>query len=553
MPYYLHVINAQPESGYPFGSKADALAERADGETVSFVASPEERERWQARELGRFGEKYQRVPWANDILVFYGSDTVVKAAETMRGHYAHLSTSHPGQIAYTPDDTFGHEDRQLRTTPARYLEKFGRELFSAAQIAKFTAIAKAATGEVKIARTAEEIVRVYCAKQSPESCMDGRNFSRDDSPVAVYGDSDLGIAYIGELGETDAASTISARCIVWPDRKLYGRAYGDYETIRAALERLGYELGDMGGAKVRAIPDGSRYLMPYVDGVETCGLSRDGRWFILGESGFDCQNTDGRTGEQNTCNRCGSGCDEDESYCSSCEADHYYCDGCGEDYWDSSDVEYFSERGECRCNRCAERTRHTCEVCDESFNEWDWSARNWRNRPDQSLCSGCENDYSYCDSCESYQENDTFGEHPKTGDHVCADCMPKPFRQPARPRGRLLRRWTVDALPVADIPCGDGSTWRVSAELYQPFGSLAIHPTMNDGRFWTVTHRISGRSIVQRAVSRNAAAALATELQALDWTFFDESSCAAETRELTRAIVARGTDNGLVAGYGWRG
>ena len=110
-------------------------------------------------------------------------------------------------------------------------------------------------------------------------------------PVSVYGGSDLGVAYLGDI-----QTTITARCVVWPDKLTYFRVYGD-PTLKAILHRAGYKQDAPSGAKVRHIPHRGRIIMPYVDGISHCSRHSTEDWMVLGGGSTSCQQTTGYTTE----------------------------------------------------------------------------------------------------------------------------------------------------------------------------------------------------------------------------------------------------------------
>jgi hypothetical protein len=130
-----------------------------------------------------------------------------------------------------------------------------------------------------LARTPEDIVYVY--NNGPHSCMaydlEGAVFERvDQHPCAAYGNSDLAVAYILRRGE------ITARCMVWPEQKKFGRIYGDRSRLLERLKENGYiEVWDMAGAKIRQLRTKSgQLILPYLDG--NLGVIPEGEeWLVL--------------------------------------------------------------------------------------------------------------------------------------------------------------------------------------------------------------------------------------------------------------------------------
>ena len=56
MPYYMHKIGSEPETGERFDTKQDALSARTDGYTVTRVLTADEKTAWRDRESARFDD-----------------------------------------------------------------------------------------------------------------------------------------------------------------------------------------------------------------------------------------------------------------------------------------------------------------------------------------------------------------------------------------------------------------------------------------------------------------------------------------------------------------
>jgi hypothetical protein len=410
-------LNNQPASSDPAYPTRDAARENCPPKHhVVFVATSSERRSWQARERARLqAGEYFPVPWSD--------------YDEYPAHYAHLSQRTPGLVAYTKNDEHGLQDRQTAIKPGRYLEEFYKTVFTRDQIAQYVAACQATNFELHIARTPDEIERVY--RGGPTSCMGRKslsNFQTSQHPVRVYGDSDLGIAYYGSI---DAAS---ARCIVWPDRKLYGRLYGGTATLARLLENAGYHPGSMHGARVRAVLDDysedDRYIMPYVDGIERAQLR--GKYFILGSGDWSVQNTEGFTSQATlyTCDECGNEYDQndggDDTYCQSCLDDMYVCADCEETCFSDG---HGLMNGDKLCDSCYGEAHSTCAAPDC---ENEWIERNIirsrradrNNRGVTDLCTACDDSYAFCSDCDEWYEN-THNEcpacHPETEtEETCA-------------------------------------------------------------------------------------------------------------------------------------
>ncbi|TYO68555.1 hypothetical protein FXV83_00295 [Bradyrhizobium hipponense] len=140
----------------------------------------------------------------------------------IKDHFAHLDPDqHPGMICFTENDQLGIIDRVTALTPGRYITRFyeTEEKMADDQRRKLIA-AIDPSGELQFAWTPEEIERVY--KEGPSSCMDGtHHFNTPVWPTSVYGAGDLALAY-----QVNAKGRIQSRCLVWLEKKLYGRISG---------------------------------------------------------------------------------------------------------------------------------------------------------------------------------------------------------------------------------------------------------------------------------------------------------------------------------------
>ncbi len=376
------------------------LATDALSLVVTFIASDEERDTWRQREQqkrkGRNG--CQPLPWQWEPFQC-SLDTL---------HYAYLSAEKPGLIAYTPSEEYGCADRQLRVRPGRYLEQFAPQL-SKTQIDAYCAMVKAVddANVVQYATTPADVEKVY--RNGPSSCMSHSTsqYVVSTHPTRVYGDSpDLKLAYLGELSEA------RSRVLVWPEKKVFSRVYGD-STIGFLLKREGYESGDLIGARIRVIRDGDAYVMPFIDGCSW--VKRNGEYFTLvtdaerdnssySENYLCCQNTNGCTNDSRPnddeeiyyCGR--DGCDnqvgEDESYCRSCEHERMYCEHCDTDCF-GQNGEYIRNVGNV-CADCYDGLTRECEDCGERFAERAFSHDEQRRRRDADrthLCEDCAVEY----------------------------------------------------------------------------------------------------------------------------------------------------------------
>ena len=333
MPYWRHEKGMEAETGEAFDT-AVAAREGINPKThlVTFIATGDENAQWHARESDRFDRgEYIHVPWHHYVI--YGS--------SFYSHFSHLSISHPGLITYTKSDEHGVQDRQTRIKPGRYLAEYYSEHFTSVEIEDYIAKCKADNLKLKIARTADEITAVYKGN-GPRSCMSPGPRMRTH-PCAVYGDSDLAVAYLGDLDDT-----ITARSVIWPEKKTYVRPYGDVAFLRQVLRSEGYTQGSSEGARVRLIERNDAIIMPYVDGISHGSI--DGKWIVLDNEGdVSCEETTGYARAPD--------CDEND------DEDSYVCDHCERDY------NRRDEGDDTHCGQCLDNMQ-VCDSChDRGWND----------------------------------------------------------------------------------------------------------------------------------------------------------------------------------------
>lgn len=212
-------------------------------------------------------------------------------AEPIDGHYAHVKRQEDGQvlISFISSPEHGKRGRLTVMKPGKYLTRYHTD-FSADEVRSMVADLDKAL-EVSFAVTAEEIEAVYT--NGPESCMSYKasHFNSKVHPTAVYGDSDLQVAYLKKR----ASDRVTARTLVWPDKKVYARGYGDELRLNPALEALGYrKVNSLRGASVRLIwhnEGKNQIVMPYIDGTSEAKI--DGDMVTLGSGYIMCQTTCG--------------------------------------------------------------------------------------------------------------------------------------------------------------------------------------------------------------------------------------------------------------------
>jgi hypothetical protein len=553
MPYFVHLKGVEPSFGEPFAEpvEANTAARERVGHLITYKATEDESRHWKRRERNRFVDGvYQKPAFVEDMLQrAVAADTTLTRFNECRDYYVHLSKKQPGMIAYTPDEESGYKDRQVTIKPGKFLELV-KDLYTTAEIAQIVADIKALGDPFKIATSADDIVEVY--QGGPNSCMSEgcAEYSSHVHPTAVYGDSDLAIAYLGSKRHA------SARCIVWPEKKLYGRNYGD-ETLKVQLTDAGFTHSSyFDGARVRALTnDRGLYVMPYVDCANSASLSSGGKWFTLhrGESGdYAVKNTHGLTSEVEhyTCENCSENCEEGERYCDSCRGDLYSCARCGDDGFDESDFESIDD--EYYCSSCASRYEHTCVVCEHTWFE--------RNPDNTELCSTCQDTHSACDCGDYFRVLRNHPYQDEYGNDTCESCahvpdddtpivatddtdtLPLPLDRieevtpftPLADDGADYRRlMSVAPMPFVRLRCLD-EVWRPCAQL-GAFGPFALHEARHTVGY-TITHVKSGLMVMVLRSEQAAHGAMRALTPGANWDFDSRYAVSEDTRNHWRVI-----------------
>jgi len=495
-------------------------------------------------------------------------------------HFAHLSLKTPGQIAYTPTDEHGYQDKQTTIKTGRYLEKYLADVFTAEERAVFIDKVKAVSGDLQITREARAIEAIYTNNHDGmRSCM-SRSKDRYLSPFhpsRAYADSpDLAVAYLGTLDHP------TARCIVWPERKLWTRVYGD-NTLAEILKAHGYtkpdshEHGSLDGARIKAHEvEPNVYVMPYVDSASSASLSDCGEYLILhrGTRGRyqthvtreSCGDTlpTGLTREEDSdecedddrheCGNCSTMIDDDEQYCSSCEDDRQYCESCNEDYFDGT--AFHEDGNRWICESCYENACSTCEECSETWIERNLPRHDRLDSRDElaSYCSDCRQSRAVCEDCSDVFDtsdcNDPASER-------CNDCYTDPEDedtpikatddQETQPLPYEATDPSRDPVISSSLLVRSNHDTFLSVEIIRQIGAFAVHlsvSTYHGNPRYTVTHIQSGLSTL-RAHTEEDAIMFAEELAqpGIDWTgkCADDLCAEAKARYLYVRELARDT------------
>lgn len=435
----LKCLAGDPPVTYPTRQLAHAACTPAT-ERVEYVSSPAEREAWYARETSR---RSLAPPIGDDQL------------RAFPRHYLHMSSTKPGLFAYTKDDEHGYLDKQTILKPGKYLTQYYADKLTTAQIADIVAACAAyATLGYSLATSTADITAIFNSAQGPSSCMQRREpaeydwqklLDREDLPYhpsAVYGESDLAIAYLGTIGN------VSQRAVVWPAEKRYCnydrvRIYGT-GPLEQLLRRDGYTAHPdaFHGARIRQIPYRGGVLMPYIDGTETA-YALDSKWLVLDERpepdarAFGTTQTCGYAGARNVpdvedensddveCSSCGGDFTADEIQHGECyDCRHSWtCEHC--DSRISDDNGSWNVEDENWCESCADSDSAQCAECDEAYNASGFShadrlARQAANTSD--LCPNCAEHFSFCDECQAKWDTRESDDCPN--EHATEDGTP---------------------------------------------------------------------------------------------------------------------------------
>lgn len=403
-------------------------------------------EAWQYRENKKFetGE-YLETPWHSAPWYCYSHEL----------HFAHISMTQPGKIAFTQSEAHGERDRQTIISPGKYLLRYFGDWVNQAAVDDYCARIDAATKILNtpllLAKTSKDIVSVY--QNGPSSCM-SKEADHDDyrtggvHPVSVYGAGDLAVAYYkAENG------TIKARCLVWPEKKIYGRVYGDNARLRMLLARDGYanaygannnHLWD--GArllKVR-VPDGDGYVCPYLD-VGSQHVNIGEKYLVIHHDGDHCADNvtaviDGEgTGDNRpeyVCDNCNAGLDDDGTYsvngegclCHSCYSENYtQCDNCDHDVSNDDSNTVYNRRGLSMtyCEDCTNEHTVCCQHCEHYVIIASRRRSSNISEMVKSIYSNEDGDCAgYCPQCveNEYVEQRPCGHYAEPSDHETCFC-----------------------------------------------------------------------------------------------------------------------------------
>lgn len=223
---------------------------------------------WRLRQEALFADgTYKKCPWH----------------ESVGGHhrwYDHVDPNDPTKVRFFANSDDGERNRPTSMSPGRFYLRYIDDYPDTGVVEGYCAQMglDMTVSKLQIEMDADGIERIYTS--GPHSCMaypfDQDKFDSPYHPVRNYAAGDLGVAYITRGGD------VTARCMVWPDKKIHGRIYGDRERLVARLTEEGYtEDWNFIGAKLILDRDSNgRIISPYVDGADLEGTI-DGTYIKL--------------------------------------------------------------------------------------------------------------------------------------------------------------------------------------------------------------------------------------------------------------------------------
>lgn len=362
-------------------------------------------------------------------------------------HHVHISEhpDKPDMIAYTRSYEDGVRDRQVRIKLGRYLaQTFGSKL-SPQRIAELVALHNEHQEEkIKwhIAMTPKRIVTVY--RRGPNSCMSKDMSYYSDTisvhPTYVYGAGDLGVAFIWRKGR------ITARALVWPERKIYGRIYGDEERMVRVLREAGYQPDyihyrennhlpshkrGFNDAKLLAVRDSwGELVAPYIDGDYGVIVASDFLLLTNDNKDYRCESVRGLAVDNGVqCDNCGEMTDGDEVHitvsgetiCEGCyESCYFNCDDNDEIY--HVDDMHITHDGRCISDDAYNDNYFTCDDNDEIYPKDD----KFITHDGRAICRQVFlEDYFTCDECGEIFPTEQWNECEASHSIRCDDCHEK--------------------------------------------------------------------------------------------------------------------------------
>lgn len=215
---------------------------------------------WVLREYMR--EQRRQVPiWVSQVL------------DPNNLYFVHCSRQDPLQIAFTPSPDDGVRDRQVVTTPGRFLTKYAPKL-NEKQIRQYADMHRAqhSPPTVWFCFDADMFEHIY--RHGPSSCMGNKDlWPKGKHPARAYDGPDVVMAFLMDTDELMINSRITARCLINLAGAgfTFSRIYGDEQLMRSRLQAFGFDhVWGIPNARLQRIKSdqtASALLLPYIDGA----------------------------------------------------------------------------------------------------------------------------------------------------------------------------------------------------------------------------------------------------------------------------------------------
>jgi hypothetical protein len=224
--------------------------------------------------------------------------------------FPHLSVDNDGMIAFTPNEEYGKQDRQLKMKFGKFWRKYYHDDVTDNELKNLTNafLGKFGSMEVNFAEGAD-IAKVYSFYHKGfSSCMcddEDHHFDSHTHPTEVYNTPDIQLAWVGEDGGY-REGVVTARALINVPKKEYSRVYGN-EQLAFALESMGYTQGDLEGCRLLKIQeDDDCYVMPYLDETDTFTEYDGDHWVVSVRGEHTADSTIGyiHTVQQEMCDHC---------------------------------------------------------------------------------------------------------------------------------------------------------------------------------------------------------------------------------------------------------
>lgn len=220
---------------------------------------------------------FKPVPWAQEPW---------HTREETAHHHVHIAERDPYMVAYHPSPekaNKGPDGIHVTLKPGRYLQKYYGDKLTPEEIKLWASKVRGSAHDLRFTDDLEDMRQVYRVK-ALSACMShnaenyaGTLYSRGNHhPLWVYKEAGLKLAYLWH----NVRREYTARALVWPEKQLYTRPYGDTDALTAALANAGYRPGLFDGLRLPAIQvdkekiwgdrdvSGKWYLCPFVDQIK---------------------------------------------------------------------------------------------------------------------------------------------------------------------------------------------------------------------------------------------------------------------------------------------